>query len=64
MRKVFALLAVAAVMSVASCGGSKTEGTGDSAAVDTAAALVPVDTTPAIVDSAAAIVDSAASVVK
>ncbi|MCU0415700.1 MAG: hypothetical protein MUE33_00815 [Cytophagaceae bacterium] len=51
-------------MSVASCGGSKTEGTGDSAAVDTAAALVPVDTTPAIVDSAAAIVDSAASVVK
>jgi hypothetical protein len=58
MKKVFAILAMAAL---ASCGGSSesTEAKTDTAAV----APVTVDTTPAVVDSAAAKVDSAAKAV-
>jgi len=56
MKKVFAILAMAAL---ASCGGSN-EST--EVNVDTAAPAV-VDTVPAVVDSAALSVDSAAAAV-
>jgi hypothetical protein len=51
MKKVFALAFVAAMVTLASCGEKKTEGTTDSAAVDSAAAAAPADSA-AVVDSA------------
>lgn len=63
MRKLFALLSVAAVMTLASCGAKSEESaaTTDSLAVDTTAVVPAADTT-AVVDSAAvAPADSAAA---
>jgi hypothetical protein len=60
MKKVFALVAVAAfAVAFTACGGKKAEEA--AAAVDSTAAVV--DSTAAVVDSAAAVVDSAAAVV-
>lgn len=57
MKKVFAILFVAGVASLAAC-TSKTEGSADSTVVDTTATSVmaPVDTT--VVDSTTAPVDT------
>jgi hypothetical protein len=61
MKKVFALIAVAAfAVAFTACGGKKAEEA--AAAVDSTAAVV-VDSAAAIVDSAAAVVDSAAAAV-
>jgi hypothetical protein len=57
MKKVFALLFVAGMFTLASCESKKTEETVDS----TATALV--DSASSIVDSASAVVDSAATAV-
>ncbi len=57
MKKVFALLFVAGMFTLASCDSKKTEETVDS----TAAAVV--DSAATVVDSAAAVVDSAATAV-
>lgn len=57
MKKVFALVAVAAfAVAFTACGGKKAEEA--SAAVDSTAAVV-VDSAAAVVDSAAVVVDSA-----
>jgi hypothetical protein len=61
MKKVFALLFVAGMFTLASCESKKTEEAVDSTAtsmVDSAAAVV--DSASAVVDSAAAVVDSVA----
>ncbi len=57
MKKVFALLFVAGMFTLASCESKKTE-----EAVDSTAAVV-VDSAATVVDSAAAVVDSAATAV-
>jgi hypothetical protein len=57
MKKVFALLFVAGMFTLASCESKKTE-----EAVDSTAAAV-IDSAATVVDSAAAVVDSAAAVV-
>jgi len=54
MKKVFAILFVAGIASLAAC-TSKTEGSADSTAVDTTATVVaPVDTTVSVDTTAAA----------
>lgn len=55
MKKVFAFVVVAAAISFASCDSKPTEGTVDSAAVDS----MPVDTTTKSVDTTA-VVDTTA----
>jgi hypothetical protein len=57
MKKVFALLFVAGMITLASCESKKAEETVDS----TAAAVV--DSASTVIDSAAAVVDSAATAV-
>jgi predicted small lipoprotein YifL len=62
MKKVFALMAVAAfAVAVVACGGKKAEEA--AAVVDSVAteAVEVVDSAAAVVDSAAAVVDSAAA---
>lgn len=61
MKKVFALLFVAGMITVASCESKKAEETVDSTvvAVDSAVSTV-VDSASAIVDSATAVIDSVA----
>lgn len=59
MKKVFAILAIAAL---ASCGGSDTTATEAAAVVDSTASAM-VDSAAVVVDSAAAKVDSAAKAV-
>jgi uncharacterized protein YcfL len=57
MKKVFALLFVAGMFTLASCESKKTE-----EAVDSTAAVM-VDSAAAVVDSASAVVDSATAVI-
>lgn len=59
MKKTFALLFVAGMMTLAACGGKTEEA---ATTVDSTAAAA-VDSASAVVDSAAAAVDSAASAV-
>ncbi len=64
MRKLFALLSVATVITLASCGGGSTESAStDSTAVvvDSAAVVPAADSTEVVADSAAVVVDSAAT---
>lgn len=63
MRKLFALLSVAAVMTLASCGAKSEESaaTTDSLAVDSLSTVPAADSVAAPVDSVAAPVDSVAA---
>jgi hypothetical protein len=63
MKKVFALLSVAAVATLASCGGASTESasTDSTAVVVDSAAVVPAADSTVVADSAAVVVDSAAA---
>jgi hypothetical protein len=61
MKKVFAVLFVAASIVLTSCGGAKTEtSSADSAKADTATVVAPVDTTAKVDTAAAAPVDTTA----
>jgi|GEM_PF-3876974 len=63
MRKLFALLSVATVVTLASCGGGSTESasTDSTAVVVDSAAVIVVDSAAVVADSAAVVVDSAAA---
>ncbi len=60
MKKVFALLFVAGMFTLASCESKKTEEAVDSTAAVVDSAATVVDSAAAVVDSATAVVDSVA----